>query len=66
MTLPFAHLGHFLWILYLLPVVIVAAGIIYSSHAAKRDPGSSTSGPADTPSAEDDPLASKDLEPPGE
>jgi hypothetical protein len=26
--LPVAHLGHFLWILYLVPVVIVLASIL--------------------------------------
>jgi cytochrome c-type biogenesis protein CcmH/NrfF len=27
-TLPLAHLGHYLWILYLLPVIIVIGGIL--------------------------------------
>ncbi len=36
MTLPLAHLGHFLWIFYLLPVLIVVAGILRSSWAQKR------------------------------
>ena len=36
MTLPLAHLGHYLWILYLLPVVIVVGGIIYTSYAGRR------------------------------
>jgi hypothetical protein len=35
-TLPAAHLGHYLWILYLLPVLIVAAGILYSAFAGRR------------------------------
>lgn len=37
MTLPLAHLGHFLWIFYLLPVVIVIGGIIRSSLGQKRE-----------------------------
>jgi hypothetical protein len=35
--LPLAHLGHYLWILYLLPVVIVVGGILRSSMTAKRE-----------------------------
>jgi hypothetical protein len=35
-TLPLAHLGHYLWVLYLLPVLIVAAGILWSAFAGKR------------------------------
>ena len=36
MTLPFAHLGHFLWIFYLIPVLIVIGGIVRSTRAARR------------------------------
>jgi len=36
MTLPLAHLGHFLWILYILPVIIVIGGILRSTLAEKR------------------------------
>ena len=36
MTLPLAHLGHYLWVLYLLPVLIVVAGIICSQLTARR------------------------------
>jgi hypothetical protein len=28
MTLPLAHVGHYLWILYLLPVLFVVIGIV--------------------------------------
>ncbi|HET9186163.1 MAG TPA: hypothetical protein VFN82_08440 [Solirubrobacterales bacterium] len=28
MTLPLAHVGHYLWILYLVPVLIVVGAII--------------------------------------
>jgi hypothetical protein len=31
MTLPVAHIGHFLWIFYILPVIIVVAGVIRST-----------------------------------
>jgi uncharacterized membrane protein len=34
--LPLAHLGHWLWIFYVLPVIIVIAGILRSSLLAKR------------------------------
>jgi cytochrome c-type biogenesis protein CcmH/NrfF len=41
MTPPLAHLGHYLWILYILPVVIVVGGIVRSTLLEKRrDPGS--------------------------
>jgi cytochrome c-type biogenesis protein CcmH/NrfF len=42
-TLPLAHVGHYLWILYLLPVAIVLAGIVKSQLIEKRrqDPGAS-------------------------
>jgi hypothetical protein len=37
MTLPLAHLGHFLWILYLLPVLIVVGGILRSALGQRRE-----------------------------
>jgi len=36
MILPLAHLGHYLWILYLLPVIFVIAGIVKTTLAEKR------------------------------
>jgi hypothetical protein len=39
MMLPFAHLGHFLWIFYVLPVLIVIGGILRSTWAEKRREG---------------------------
>ena len=36
MTLPLAHHGHLLWILYLLPVVIVVGGILRSTLMDRR------------------------------
>jgi hypothetical protein len=36
MTLPLAHLGHWLWIFYLLPVLIVVVGVVRSTWAEKR------------------------------
>ena len=27
MTLPLAHIGHYLWVLYVIPIVLVAIGI---------------------------------------
>jgi hypothetical protein len=35
-TLPLAHVGHYLWVLYLVPVVIVVGGIVRSSILARR------------------------------
>ena len=34
--LPLAHLGHWLWIFYVIPVLIVIAGILRSALLAKR------------------------------
>ncbi|MGV1048544.1 MAG: hypothetical protein ACOYD4_08505 [Solirubrobacterales bacterium] len=34
--LPLAHLGHWLWIFYVLPVVIVVAGILRSTLLDRR------------------------------
>ncbi len=36
MILPLAHIGHWLWVFYVIPVLIVVAGILLSSRAAKR------------------------------
>ncbi len=35
-VLPMAHLGHWLWIFYVLPVLIVIGGIIRSTRIEKR------------------------------
>jgi hypothetical protein len=34
--LPYAHLGHFLWIFYVIPVLIVVGGIVRSTRLEKR------------------------------
>ena len=36
MTLQLAHLGHFLWIFYVIPVLIVIGGIVRSTLLEKR------------------------------
>ncbi len=36
LALPLAHLGHWLWVFYVMPVLIVIAGIIRSTRAEKR------------------------------
>jgi hypothetical protein len=36
MTLPLAHLGHYLWIFYVLPVVIVVGGILRTTILERR------------------------------
>ena len=33
---PLAHIGHYLWVLYLVPVLVVVAGIVYSTLAGRR------------------------------
>jgi len=35
-VIPSAHLGHWLWIFYVIPVLIVVAGIIRSTRAEKK------------------------------
>jgi hypothetical protein len=34
--IPSAHLGHWLWVFYVIPVLIVVAGIIRSTRAEKK------------------------------
>jgi len=41
MNLPLAHLGHYLWIFYLLPVLIVVAGILWSALRSRGRNGES-------------------------
>jgi len=33
---PVAHIGHWLWLFYVLPILIVIAGIVISTRAANR------------------------------
>ncbi|MGN6586787.1 MAG: hypothetical protein ACTHKT_04855 [Solirubrobacterales bacterium] len=35
--LPLAHVGHYLWVLYLIPVAIVVAGIVKSTRTQRRE-----------------------------
>lgn len=46
MSLPLAHVGHYLWVLYVIPVLIVVAGIVWSALAQRKrdDPGGSGEG----------------------
>jgi hypothetical protein len=34
--LPLAHVGHYLWVFYLLPVVFVIAGILKTTISERR------------------------------
>jgi cytochrome c-type biogenesis protein CcmH/NrfF len=36
MILPLAHLGHYFWVLYLLPVLFVVIGIVRTTRAERR------------------------------
>jgi uncharacterized membrane protein len=36
MTLPLAHLGHWLWIFYVIPVLLVVGGILRTKWVEKR------------------------------
>lgn len=35
-AIPSAHLGHWLWVFYVIPLLIVIAGIIRSTLAEKK------------------------------
>ena len=35
-AIPSAHLGHWLWVFYVMPVLIVIGGIIRSTRAEKK------------------------------
>jgi hypothetical protein len=35
-ALPLAHVGHWLWVFYVIPIVIVIAGIIRSTYREKK------------------------------
>ena len=37
--LPLAHIGHHLWVLYVIPVLIVVAGIVRTTIAQRRARG---------------------------
>jgi hypothetical protein len=39
LALPLAHIGHYLWCFYLIPVLIVVGGIVYTARADKRRDG---------------------------
>ena len=39
MTLPSAHIGHYLWVFYLLPVVFVVLGIVKTTLSERRRDG---------------------------
>jgi cytochrome c-type biogenesis protein CcmH/NrfF len=57
MTLPLAHVGHYLWILYVLPVLIVVAGILRTSISERRrDRGDSDPKPGSPDDADDPPA----------
>ena len=36
MTLPLAHVGHYFWVFYLVPIVIVIGGILRSVVLERR------------------------------
>ena len=36
MTLPLAHVGHYLWVFYLLPILFVVIGIVKTTLSEKR------------------------------
>jgi heme exporter protein D len=46
MTLPLAHVGHYLWVSYLLPVLFVVIGIVRTVLVERRR-GAGEEGPED-------------------
>jgi hypothetical protein len=44
--IPVAHVGHYLWILYVLPVVIVIASIVKTTISEKRKAREEDASPA--------------------
>jgi flagellar biosynthesis/type III secretory pathway M-ring protein FliF/YscJ len=36
MALPLAHISHYLWVLYVIPILIVAFAIVRSTIAQRR------------------------------
>jgi heme exporter protein D len=43
-VLPLAHVGHYLWVLYVIPVLIVVAGIVRTTIAQRRGDGEEEEG----------------------
>lgn len=36
LALPLAHLGHWLWVFYVIPILIVVGGIVYTTRVGNR------------------------------
>jgi len=76
MILPLAHVGHYLWVFYLLPVIVVVIGILKTTLSEKKaqgeefsqkegsDQGEESSREDDEPSVLDAPAPSPGPEPP--
>jgi len=43
-VLPLAHVGHYLWVLYVIPVLIVAVSIVKTTVAQRRAANASPAG----------------------
>ena len=52
MTLPLAHVGHYLWVFYLLPVIFVVIGILRTTLSEKGRDDDPISAPRPDPSQE--------------
>jgi heme exporter protein D len=39
MALPMAHIGHYLWVFYLVPVLVVVGGIVRTTILERRRKG---------------------------
>jgi hypothetical protein len=46
-TLPLAHIGHWLWTFYLIPVLIVVGAILKSKRSEKKDTPDTDDPPSD-------------------
>jgi flagellar biosynthesis/type III secretory pathway M-ring protein FliF/YscJ len=38
-VLPLAHVGHYLWVLYVIPILIVVGAIVRNAVAQRRERG---------------------------
>jgi hypothetical protein len=62
--LPLAHIGHYLWVFYLLPVIFVVIGILRTTRAQKReDRDNATAGGAGEGPRTDKPARPQDPPP---
>jgi hypothetical protein len=65
MTLPLAHIGHYLWVFYILPVLIVIVGILRSVLLERRRAHTDLAGSSRSGGSEADGGSVREDDPPG-